>query len=222
MKDELEDGERLRTTTLTMEEIHRAAISYARVSTDEQAIEGKSLETQRERIEEYAKAMGFQPLVLLQDESSAMPDKTHRRLGFQQLKQLASAFPVPIIVTAVDRLTRTPDDVEFFIAKEVPVHVVDIGRRAEAAELRKLAKKAEREGCLKRKKTKDAMVGMQANGSSLGSPEVLQAVRSMGTQSNMERADRQAARVAKHLLQAPGAGRLTHKELADSLNLADV
>jgi len=88
---------------------------YVRVSTEEQAKQGNSLEEQEERGRAYCKAMGWQsPQVFIDDGYSA---KDLNRKNLQRLLESVKDFDV-IITTKLDRLSRKLSDilsiVEFF------------------------------------------------------------------------------------------------------------
>lgn len=197
-------------------------LGYIRVSTDEQATHGESLKKQEKRIREYVASNGLDLMGVVKDEASAMPDKTHKRNGFVDLIKGAANHRLAIVVTSIDRLTRCKQDAENIILREIPVHVVDLGRIVKQAELRRGALKAERDGRRIRQATSDAMNGKKANGARLGSPEILKDVRGKGTQANIDRADALALRVAAILARHKGPGRLSHKDLADALNRAGI
>ena len=63
---------------------HPAAVGYARVSTDEQAREGVSLDAQRARIEAYAEAKGLKLLEVLTDDLLAWFGERPERLSGAQ------------------------------------------------------------------------------------------------------------------------------------------
>lgn len=88
---------------------------YVRVSTEEQAKQGNSLEEQEERGRAYCKAMGWHsPQVFIDDGYSA---KDLNRKNLQRLLESVKEFDV-IITTKLDRLSRKLSDilsiVEFF------------------------------------------------------------------------------------------------------------
>ncbi|MHB8928859.1 MAG: recombinase family protein [Bacillota bacterium] len=90
----------------------RAAI-YTRVSTAEQAEEGTSLQTQRERSEQFAASQGWVVAGLYTD------DESGKNLDRPDVKRLlgdwrTGLFDV-VVVHKLDRLTRSPRDLEYLL-----------------------------------------------------------------------------------------------------------
>ncbi len=88
-------------------------IGYARVSTNDQAENGVSLDAQAEKIRAYCKATGSQCVGIIEDDASA---KDLKRPGLQQIleeiPQKARRFD-GIVVTKLDRLTRSTRDLVY-------------------------------------------------------------------------------------------------------------
>lgn len=83
----------------------KKAIGYVRVSTEEQAKEGVSLEAQEERIRKYAEYKGFDLIEIIRDEGKS--GGTANREGFQRLLERieANGFDA-LILFSLDRLSR--------------------------------------------------------------------------------------------------------------------
>ena len=80
------------------------AVTYCRVSSDEQEREGSSLETQAKRCADYARDKGYAVIERLSDTASGF---TLERKGIARLRELVTAHEVAVVVTyAVDRLSR--------------------------------------------------------------------------------------------------------------------
>jgi site-specific DNA recombinase len=79
---------------------------YCRVSTDEQAREGVSLEEQKERLTAYCRAMGWStdPLIYVDDGYSAK--NTDRPALKQLLQAIKSGHISKVMVTKLDRMSR--------------------------------------------------------------------------------------------------------------------
>ncbi|MGG1267946.1 recombinase family protein [Brevibacillus laterosporus] len=87
---------------------------YIRVSTDEQAKEGISLEEQQERLVAYCKANGWKDYTLYIDDGYSA--KTTARPEFQRMMGDIRAKRIEIVVTTkIDRLTRRLIDLLSFI-----------------------------------------------------------------------------------------------------------
>ena len=81
------------------------AIGYTRVSTEEQAREGVSLEAQAERIKAFSKAKGWQLLDIIQEKGYSGKDL--KRPGIKELINMCNRGTIDIIVVfKIDRLTR--------------------------------------------------------------------------------------------------------------------
>lgn len=83
----------------------KKAIGYVRVSTEEQAKEGVSLEAQEERIRKYAEYKGFDLIEIIRDEGKS--GGTANREGFRKLLERieANGFDA-LILFSLDRLSR--------------------------------------------------------------------------------------------------------------------
>ena len=87
-------------------------IGYVRVSTEEQAREGVSLEAQRERVAAYALAHGAELVGIEADEGvSGGVDPTKRPGLSRVLEQLAAGEADGLVVLKLDRLSRSTRDV---------------------------------------------------------------------------------------------------------------
>jgi len=85
------------------------AVSYSRVSTEDQAEKGVSLEAQREKIEGYAKLYDLELVSAYQDAGAS--GKTLDRPGLRAaLAALASGVAEALVVLKLDRLTRSVAD----------------------------------------------------------------------------------------------------------------
>jgi DNA invertase Pin-like site-specific DNA recombinase len=87
------------------------AIGYVRVSTDDQAREGVSLDVQEVRIRAYCEAKGWQLVSVVRDEGKSAKDL--KRPGLQEilgaLPKRQRCFDV-LVVVKLDRLTRSVRD----------------------------------------------------------------------------------------------------------------
>lgn len=103
-----------------------AAVGYARVSTDEQAREGVSLDAQRERIRAYATAKGLAMVDVLADEG--VSGKDLRRPALEELLARCQRGEVAhVVVLKLDRLTRRTRDLltlveTVFLAHQIELH----------------------------------------------------------------------------------------------------
>ena len=85
------------------------AIGYIRVSTDEQAKEGVSLENQEQKIRDYCKLKDFEILEIVQD--AGISAKNLRRPGAQKVLEMARNKMVDaVVVYKLDRMFRSTVD----------------------------------------------------------------------------------------------------------------
>ena len=104
------------------------ALGYARVSTDEQAREGVSLESQVARIRAYAQAKELELTDVLTD--NGISGKTLERPALQELVQRCERGEVGhVVVVKLDRLTRRTRDLlalvdDLFLARQIELHSV--------------------------------------------------------------------------------------------------
>ena len=104
------------------------AIGYARVSTDEQARDGVSLDQQVARIRAYATAKGLTILDVLVDDG--VSGKTLERPGLREIMQMCENGEIAhVVVLKLDRLTRNTRHLlslteDLFLARNVELHSV--------------------------------------------------------------------------------------------------
>jgi DNA invertase Pin-like site-specific DNA recombinase len=89
--------------------IMKKAIGYIRVSTDEQAKEGVSLENQEEKIRSYCDLKDFELLEIVED--AGISAKNLRRPGAQKVIEMAQKKMVDaVVVYKLDRMFRSTVD----------------------------------------------------------------------------------------------------------------
>lgn len=85
-----------------------SVVIYTRVSTQEQAREGLSLEVQRARCEDYARALGLEVRAVRSD--AGRSGRSLERPGVLEALQLVREHGGALLVYALDRLTRSVRD----------------------------------------------------------------------------------------------------------------
>lgn len=85
-----------------------SVVVYVRVSTDEQAREGLSLEVQRARCLDYARALGLEVVGVFED--AGRSGRSLERPGVQAALAAAIEQRAALLVYALDRLTRSVRD----------------------------------------------------------------------------------------------------------------
>jgi len=100
-----------------MTSIKPLAAIYVRVSTQEQAQQGFSLDAQQEALENYAKALGYEILKIYRDEGKSAKDITHRPEMVQMLKDAEDKKFSAIFIYKLDRFSRSLKDLILTIDK---------------------------------------------------------------------------------------------------------
>ena len=95
---------------ITMQEtIPQRFVGYVRVSTEEQARSGLSIQSQRERVAAWATAFGYTLVDVVSDEGASA--KTLVRVGMARVLRMIDRREVDgIVVAKLDRLTRSTRD----------------------------------------------------------------------------------------------------------------
>lgn len=108
------------------------AIGYVRVSTDEQAKSGLSIEHQKERIRAYATMAGLELVSIIEDEGvSAGKPLAQRKGGLALLEALSAEQACHVVALKLDRLFRDAADAlntsRGWDHAEVGLHLIDMG-----------------------------------------------------------------------------------------------
>jgi site-specific DNA recombinase len=93
------------------------AAIYVRVSTQEQAQQGFSLNAQQEALENYAKALGYDIYKTYRDEGKSAKDIAHRPQMVQMLKDAQDKKFSAIFIYKLDRFSRSIKDLILTIDK---------------------------------------------------------------------------------------------------------
>jgi len=93
------------------------AAIYVRVSTQEQAQQGFSLDAQQEALENYARALGYEIFKIYRDEGKSAKDIQHRPEMVQMLKDAEAKKFSAIFIYKLDRFSRSLKDLILTIDK---------------------------------------------------------------------------------------------------------
>ena len=94
----------------------KKAIGYVRVSTEQQAAEGVSLEAQRRKIEAYCELYGFELIAVEVDAGASA--STLKRDGLERaLAALEAGAAEALVVVKLDRLTRSVRDLDALLTR---------------------------------------------------------------------------------------------------------
>ena len=158
------------------------AIGYIRVSTDEQAREGVSLDAQEATLKAYCTMRGLELVELVIDAGVSAGKPLHKRQGGQRvLDAVASGEAQAVVAYKLDRLFRDCADclavVRGWNAKGIALHLVDMGGQTIDTStamgrffLTVMAGAAELERNLIGERTKAALAHLRAQGVRIGPP----------------------------------------------------
>lgn len=166
--------------TATPTPIAPVAVGYVRVSTEEQAREGVSLDAQTEKLRAYCSLNGLTLDTIYRDEGvSAGKPLTERGEGAKLLAQLAAGTATHVVALKLDRLFRDAVDclqtARRWDAAGISMHLIDIGGQAVNTGsamgrffLTIMAGAAEMERNLIRERTRTALAHKRDRGDRLG------------------------------------------------------
>lgn len=110
----------------------RTATGYARVSTEEQARNGISLDAQEERIRAYCALAGVELAGIIRDEGVSGAKPIAKRLGGYRLQEAIRDKSAHIVTIKLDRMFRSAVEAltmaERWERRQVALHLVDQGR----------------------------------------------------------------------------------------------
>jgi DNA invertase Pin-like site-specific DNA recombinase len=158
-----------------MNERRTRVVGYVRVSTEQQADRGVSLEAQRAKLEAYAVAMDLELVAI--EEDAGLSAKTLERPALQRaLAMLDAGTAEGLLVAKLDRLTRSVRDLgelveRYFATKCSLLSVADsIDTRSAAGRLvlNVLTSVAQWEREATGERTRDAMAHLKASGVHVG------------------------------------------------------
>jgi len=109
------------------------AAIYVRVSTQEQAQQGFSLDAQQEALENYAKALGYEIFKIYRDEGKSAKDIQHRPEMVQMLEDAEAKKFSAIFIYKLDRFSRSLKDLILTIdkLKEIGIDFVSLQDKIE-------------------------------------------------------------------------------------------
>jgi DNA invertase Pin-like site-specific DNA recombinase len=190
-------------------------VGYIRVSTRRQEDQGDSLTAQLDQITAYASAKNSPLFSVYQDAASAFGSGSRERVGLKAAINQALQLNVPILVSSIDRLSRSLKDLRLIERKGLSIHSADRGKvslptlkgfiaAAEAESAAKATRAAEQHRSTAKKKRR--------------LPDNFAESQRKGAISNCLRSEQRAREVADFLLKNPRAGNMTHQALAEAMN----
>ncbi len=109
----------------------KKAVCYIRVSTEEQARGGVSLDAQEERLRAYCAMAGLEIVELIREEGVSGTKPLATRPGGERLLELVRRYKCDVVAFKLDRLFRDAEDAlhetKAWDAAGVALHLVDMG-----------------------------------------------------------------------------------------------
>jgi DNA invertase Pin-like site-specific DNA recombinase len=196
----------------------RNLIGYCRVSTVQQGKSGLGIEAQREALERFAAAEGFElGRVYVEVETGKGSDALDRRPQLAAALKEARRQRCSIAVAKLDRLSRDVHFISGLMAHRVPFLVADLGPDVDPFILHLFAALAQKERALISKRTTEALAAAKAKGITLGNPHIEQA-RKKAVAEIIDRADQRAANVVPIVRQIQRTGATSLRQIAEALN----
>jgi DNA invertase Pin-like site-specific DNA recombinase len=199
----------------------RPAVAYFRVSTKRQGRSGLGLEAQREALQRFAIAEGYELAAEFTEiETGKGSDEVRPQLG--AAIAAASRRNCPVLVAKLDRLSRDVHFISGLMKHRVRFVVTELGADADPFMLHIYAALAEKERALIAHRTKVALAAAKARGVKLGNPKGAAHLRLIGNKHAVSAVKANAQKRAKQLesvfTELKGEGITSANALASALN----
>ena len=172
------------------------AVSYIRVSSEQQGKSGLGIEAQRAAVARFMAEHGFEPAAEhVEVETGKGWDALDRRPQLAIALKRAKTERCPVIVAKLDRLSRDVAFISGLMAQRVAFIVAELGPDVDPFMLHIYAALAEKERALISARTKDALTAAKARGVQLGNRKNLDAAAKAGRASLAQQADQHAANI---------------------------
>ncbi len=193
-------------------------VAYCRVSTAEQGRSGLGLEAQREAIQRFAQMHSFLISEFFEDvQTGKGQNPLSMRPGLAAALEMARKKKCPLVVSKLDRLSRDVAFISDLLARGTLMYVVDLGIEADRFNFHLYAALSEKERTLISERTKAALQAKKSRGHTLGNRSNLDEARTIGIQSNQQRANAFAQRMLGVILDHKARG-LSYGSIAGRLN----
>jgi len=198
------------------------AISYIRVSTQQQGRSGLGLEGQRDAIRQFAEREGLELIGEYCDvQTGKGADALDRRPQLAAALIRARKEGLRIIVAKLDRLSRDVHFISGLMVHRVPFIVAELGNDVDPFILHLFAALGEKERQMISARTKAALRAARARGVQLGNRTNLPEAQVKGASSNRRMADEFASNVWPMIRAYQGDG-LSLRAIARRLNTQGV
>lgn len=196
----------------------RPLVAYVRVSSLEQGRSGLGLAAQKEAIDRFAKAEGFDVAeVFAEVETGKGSDALERRPQLGAALAAARRHRCSMIVAKLDRLSRDVAFISSLMAQRVPFIVAELGVDADPFMLHLFAALAEKERRMISERTKAALAAAKRRGTVLGNP-VLKEIAAPMNERRRRDADAFAKQVKPLIIEIQAAGAKNLRDIATALN----
>src|SRR3982751_4456723 len=173
------------------------AVTYIRVSSEQQGRSGLGIEAQRRAVERFPAEHGYEVAAeFVEVETGKGSDALDRRPQLAAALKRAKAERCPVIVAKLDRLSRDVAFISGLMAQRVAFIVTELGPDVDPFMLHIYAALAEKERALISARTRDALAAAKARGKTLGNRSNLGEAQRRGVEPRR----RQAAQAASNVL----------------------
>lgn len=146
-------------------------VAYLRVSRERQGRSGLGIEAQRETVNRFADAHGFEVVrEFIAVETGKGFDALEHRPRLKAALAEAMKLKCAIVVAKLDRLSRDVAFIATLMTQKVPFIVAELGPDVDPFTLQTYAAVAEKERRMIARRTKDSLQSAKASGTKLGSP----------------------------------------------------
>src|SRR3982751_2198661 len=134
------------------------AVTYIRVSSEQQGRSGLGIEAQRRAVERFTAEHGYEVAAeFVEVETGKGSDALERRPQLAAALKRAKAERCPVLVAKLDRLSRDVAFVSGLMAQRVPFIVAELGPDVDSFMLHVYAALAEKERAMISARTRDAL-----------------------------------------------------------------
>ena len=201
------------------------AIGYYRVSTRRQGKSGLGLEAQKEAVERFAAANGYDLIGdgFVEVETGKGADALDRRPVLAAALAAARKVKCPVIVAKLCRLSRDVHFISGLMTHKVPFIVAELGPDVDPFMLHVYAAVYQKEREVIAARTKAALAAKKARGGKHGQPrDHMLEISKQGVSTRMTKADRFAMETAVLMAGIAAAGVTTDAGIAEALNARGV
>src|SRR3954452_4489447 len=198
--------------------MHKPAVAYLRVSSEQQGRSGLGLDAQRQAGERFVAEHGFTLVETYTEvETGKGGDALDRRPLLAAALKRARAERCPVVVAKLDRLSRDVAFVSGLMAQRVPFVVAELGPDVDPFIRHVYAALAEKERAMISARTKDALAAAKARGIRLGNRTNLGEATRRSAAVRSARADRHAANVLPVIEEVRRGGATSLRRVAAAL-----